>query len=153
MVTQLLHINSVSHLIHVINSKIELIIIFTTVGHFISEPLNYMCVCVCVCVCMCVCERERAQSCLTLCNPMDCSPPGTSVYGIFQARVLKQVAISFFRDLPNPRIKPTSLKTPALAGGFSTTITTWEANTFLTLSQERKTQASPQRVKSPAQVT
>jgi len=98
-------------------------------------------------------ERERAQSCLTLCNPMDCSPPGSSVYGIFQARVLKQVAISFLRDLPNPRIKPTSLKTPALAGGFSTISATWEAKTFLILSQERETQASPQRVKSLAQVT
>ena len=37
----------------------------------------------------------RAQSCLILCNPMDCSPPGSSVYGIFQAGMLKWVAISF----------------------------------------------------------
>ena len=42
---------------------------------------------VCVCVCM--------QSCLTLCIPMDCSPPGSSLPGIFQARILKQVAISY----------------------------------------------------------
>ena len=41
-------------------------------------------------------ESEVAQSCLTLCNPMDCSLPGSSVYGIFQARVLEWVAISFF---------------------------------------------------------
>ena len=34
-------------------------------------------------------EREVAQSCLTLSNPMDCSPPGSSVHGIFQARVLE----------------------------------------------------------------
>ena len=40
-------------------------------------------------------EREVAQSCLTLCNPMDCSPPASSVHGIFQVRVLKWVAISF----------------------------------------------------------
>ena len=38
-----------------------------------------------------------AQSCLTLCSPMDCSPPGSSVYGIFQARILEWVAISFSR--------------------------------------------------------
>ena len=46
---------------------------------------------VCVCVCVCVC----AQSCPTLCNPMDCSPPGSSVHGIFQARVLEWDAIGF----------------------------------------------------------
>ena len=34
-------------------------------------------------------EREAAQSCPTLCNPMDCSPPGSSIHGIFQARVPK----------------------------------------------------------------
>ena len=37
------------------------------------------------------------QSCQTLCNPMDCSPPGSSVYGILQARILEWVAISFFK--------------------------------------------------------
>ena len=40
-------------------------------------------------------ESEVAQSCPTLCNPMDCSPPGSSVHGIFQARVLEWVAIAF----------------------------------------------------------
>ena len=40
-------------------------------------------------------ESEVVQSCLTLHNPMDCSPPGPSVHGIFQARVLKWGAISF----------------------------------------------------------
>ena len=43
------------------------------------------------------CEGEVDQSCLTLCNPMDCSPPGSSVHGIFQARVLEWIAISFSR--------------------------------------------------------
>ena len=38
---------------------------------------------------------EVAQSYLTLCNPMDCSPPGSSIQGIFQARILEWVAISF----------------------------------------------------------
>ena len=40
-------------------------------------------------------ESEVAQSCPTLSNPMDCSPPGSSVHGIFQARVLEWVAIAF----------------------------------------------------------
>ena len=39
-------------------------------------------------------ESEVTQSCLTLCDPMDCSPPGSSVHGILQARPLEQVAIS-----------------------------------------------------------
>ena len=37
---------------------------------------------------------EVAQSCLTLCDPMDCSLPGSSIHGVFQARVLEWVAIS-----------------------------------------------------------
>ena len=36
-----------------------------------------------------LCESEVAQSCPTLCNPMDCSLPGSSVHGIFQARILE----------------------------------------------------------------
>ena len=40
-------------------------------------------------------ESEVAQSCLTLSNPMDCSLPGSSVHGIFQARVLEWGAIAF----------------------------------------------------------
>ena len=43
-------------------------------------------------------QSEVAQSCLTLCNPVDCSLPGSSVYGIFQARVLEWAAVSFSRD-------------------------------------------------------
>ena len=47
----------------------------------------------------------------TLCNLMDCSPPGSSVHVILQARVLDGVAIPFYRDLPDPGIKP---RCPAL---------------------------------------
>ena len=54
----------------------------------------------------------------TLCDPTDCSPPGSSVHGILQARILEWVAISSSRDFPNPGIK---LPSPALAGGFFTT--------------------------------
>ena len=48
-------------------------------------------------------ESEVAQSCPTLCDPMDCSLPGFSVHGIFQARVLEWVAISFSRGYSWPR--------------------------------------------------
>ena len=41
--------------------------------------------------------------CLTLCDPMDCSPPGSSIHGIFQARILEWVAISFSRGSSQPR--------------------------------------------------
>ena len=43
------------------------------------------------------------QSCLTLCNPIGCSLPGSSVHRIFQARILEWVAISFSRGASKPR--------------------------------------------------
>ena len=48
-------------------------------------------------LCVCVCMHMPAQSCLTLRNPMDCSLPGSSVQGTFQARILEGVANSFSR--------------------------------------------------------
>ena len=50
-------------------------------------------------------KSEVAQSCLTLCDPMDCSLPGSSTRGILQARVLEWVAISFSRRSSQPRDK------------------------------------------------
>ena len=44
-----------------------------------------------------------AQSCLTLCDPMDCSPPGSSVHGTSQARLLEWVVIFFSRGSSQPR--------------------------------------------------
>ena len=49
------------------------------------------------------CTSEVAQSCPTLCDPGDCSPPGSSVHGILQARILEWVAISFSRGSSGPR--------------------------------------------------
>ena len=46
-------------------------------------------------------ESEVAQLCPTLCDPMDCSLPGSSVHGIFQARVLDWGAIAFSQSFPN----------------------------------------------------
>ena len=48
-------------------------------------------------------EREVAQLCPTLCDPTDCSPPGSSVRGILQARILEWVAISFSRGSSQAR--------------------------------------------------
>ena len=48
-------------------------------------------------------ESEVTQSCPTLCDPMDCSPPGSSVHGIIQARVLEWGAISFSRGTSRPQ--------------------------------------------------
>ena len=68
-----------------------------------------------------------AHLCLMLCGPMDCSQPGSSVHGILQERTLEWVAISFSGDLPDPGIEPEFLTFPALAGGFFTSSTIWEA--------------------------
>ena len=48
------------------------------------------------------------QSCPTLCNPMDCSPPGSSVHETFQARILERSPFSSPGDLPNPGFEPRS---------------------------------------------
>ena len=72
------------------------------------------------------------QSCPTLCNPMDCSPPGSSARGILQARILEWVAVPSSRGYSlDPGIGPTSVKSPTLAGRFFTTSATWEAHGHL----------------------
>ena len=58
-------------------------------------------------------------------NLIDCTPPGSSVCGILQARILEWVTISFSRDLLDPGIKPTSLMSSTLAGRLLTTGATW----------------------------
>ena len=51
----------------------------------------------------CVCACSVTRPCLTLCDPMACNSPGSSVHGIFQARILEWVAISFSRGSSRPR--------------------------------------------------
>ena len=58
---------------------------------------------------------------------MDHGPPGSSVHGILQTRILKWVAMPPPGNLPDPGIEPASLLSPALAGGLFTIGTTWEA--------------------------
>ena len=55
-------------------------------------------------------------SCVGLCDPVDCSPPGSSVPGIFQARILEWVPVAYSGELPTP------LESSALAGRFFTTV-------------------------------
>ena len=62
------------------------------------------------------------QSCLSLSKPIGCTPPGSSVHGILQVRILEWVAVPSSRGSSQCR----DLKSPALAGGFFTTSTTWE---------------------------
>ena len=47
--------------------------------------------------------KVKSLSCVQLCHPMDCRPPGSSIHGISQARILEWVAISFFRGSSRPR--------------------------------------------------
>ena len=72
---------------------------------------TYLVACVCVCVC--------AQSCLTLCDPMECSPPGSSVHGILQARTLERVAMPSSRGSSRVRDRTCMSRVSSIA--------TWEA--------------------------
>ena len=72
---------------------------------------KYVCV-----VCMVV------QLCLVLCNPMDCSPSGSSDNGISQARILEQVAISYSKGSSQPRDQTCISVSPALACAFLITV-------------------------------
>ena len=63
-------------------------------------------------------ENEVAQSCPTLRDPMDCSLPGSSIHGIFQARVLEWVAIAFSVIIGDWNAKVGSQKTPGVTGKF-----------------------------------
>ena len=82
------------------------------------------------CACMPCVHAKSLQSCPTLCHKMNCSPPGCSVYGILQARVLEWVVILFCRGSSQPGIEP------GLARGFFTTSATWEAQNMTRTYQE-----------------
>ena len=71
-------------------------------------------------------RAKSLQSCPTLCDPMDCSPPGSSVHGILQARILEWVTMPSSKGPSHPGIKPTSLSSLSLAGGFFISRATWD---------------------------
>ena len=62
---------------------------------------------------------------------MDCRPPGSSLHGILQSRIMEWVAMPFSRGYAQPRDRAASLTSPALAGEFFTTNATWEAHSSL----------------------
>ena len=71
-----------------------------------------MCVCVCVCVCVSVCVRVcvcacSVRQCSTLCDPMDCSPPGTMEFS--REEYWSKLSFPTPADLPKPGIKPVTL--------------------------------------------
>ena len=72
-------------------------------------------------------QAKTLQLCPTLCGPMDCSLPSSSVHAISQARILEWVPISYSKESSRPRVKAVSLPSPALGGMFFTTRVTWEA--------------------------
>ena len=90
--------------------------------HFYQAPKDAAAVCALRAVLCLV-----ALLCLTLYDPMDCSPPGSSVHGIHHGGILEWVGMPSSRDLPNPGIEPMSLTSTAFAGRSFTTSATWEA--------------------------
>ena len=63
-------------------------------------------------------SAKSLQSCPTLCDPVDHSPPGSSLHGILQARILEWVAMpSSSKGPSHPGIEPASLASPALQAG------------------------------------
>ena len=72
-------------------------------------------------------QSETAQSCLTLCDTMDCSLPGPSVHGILQAILLEWIAIPFFRG--SSQLRDQTQVSP-IAGEFFTNWTTKEAQEY-----------------------
>ena len=84
------------------------IICFSDVSHCLNSSCHDSCVC-----------AKSLQSRLTLCDPMDCSPPGSSVLGILQARILEWVCHALPQgDLPDPGRESTFLTSPALTGSL-----------------------------------
>ena len=81
----------------------------------------------CVCVCVCVVP----QLCLTLCDPLDCSTPGSFVHGILWARILECVALPSSRESSWPRNWTRNSCVSWIAGGFFTLWVVEEAHFIL----------------------
>ena len=90
---------------------------------------------------------KSLRSCPTLCNPMDCSPPGSSVHGILQARVLEWVAMPSSRESSPPRVKSASLISLLhWQEGSFTTRATWEFH-GVAVRHDLDTEQQPQSTK------
>ena len=74
-----------------------------------------------MCVCVCVCMYKCLLNCVRLFyDPMDCSPPGSSIHGIFQARILEWLAIAFSRESFQPRDQACASRVSWIAGRLFT---------------------------------
>ena len=83
-------------------------------------------------MCLCVLVTHSRPS---LCDPVDCSPPGSSVHGVLQARVQEWAAVAFSGGLSNPGIKLVPSESPGLAGGFFITSPTWESQSQISWAE------------------
>ena len=98
----------------------------------IGIDIHTLCVCVhcvcvyTVCVCVCVCVLSP-QSCSIFCDTEDHSPPGSSVHKFSRQEYWSGLPCPPPGDLPHPGIKPASVMSPELAGGFFTNRAIWEA--------------------------
>ena len=88
---------------------------------FLISKFQYLCL---INGCACV-HAKSLQLCPTLCDPVDCSLPGSSVYGFSRQEYWSGLPCPPPGDLPNPGIKPAALTFPELAGKFFTTLATW----------------------------
>ena len=88
-------------------------------------------VCVCMCVRVCVSVHSVAQLYLTLCDPMDCSLPGSSVHGVSQARIQEWVAISYSRRSSQPKDQTSISCISCIACGFFYHCAIWEAHQWM----------------------
>jgi len=105
------------HFVHHTNSIQSLFpCLYSFTQHKLSEPGPCYCVCVCA---------QSLQSCLPLCDPKNCAPPGPSVHGILQARILEWVAMPSSRGSSQPRDWTYITCVSCIAGGF---FTHWPTN-------------------------
>ena len=82
-------------------------------------------------------NRKVAEACLTLCDPMDCSPPNSSIHGLLQARILEWVAVPFSKGSSQPR---DWTQVSYIAGGF---FTIWATREALMVCEVKVTQSCP----------
>ena len=114
--TMILHLGGVLVLRRILFSNWSIVNLQCCVHFWCTE--NWF---ICRYACMFV---QALQPCLTLCDPMDYSPPGSSVHGILQARILEWVAMPSSRESSQSRDQN---HISCTAGGFFTTMTMWEA--------------------------
>ena len=102
-------------------------------------------------LCCRVMRSAHSQQWMNLCNPMDCSPSGSSVHGIFQARILDWVAISYSRWSSNPGMAPCkSLDLSCVGRQILYHYATWEAQCNTVVTQSCLTLCDPMDCSTPS---